>query len=134
MISAWRARLRFDTISEKREKQHPPFPGDTAFYGLHTETLLEAINAAAAVNQLLLAGEEGMALRADFNPQFLLGGAGLKGFAAHTADDALFVLGMDLFLHSIFTSFARAIRIHGGQPMSRRRYYSMPFSGMQVFF
>ena len=74
-------------------------------WGSDAEALLEAIHATAAVHQLLLAGEEGVALGANFNPQFLLGGAGFKGFAAHAAHDGLLVLGMDLFLHFDFHLF-----------------------------
>ena len=72
---------------------------------LHAETLLETVDASAGVHQLLLAGVVGVALRADFNTQLRLGRAGLEGFAAHAANDALAVLGMDLFLHAKFTSF-----------------------------
>ena len=85
-------------------------------WGLHTEALLEAIDAAAAIHQLLLAGEEGMALGADFNTQFLLGGTGLESFTAHAAHDGLFVLGMDLFLHSISPLLPCNLGFMGGSP------------------
>ena len=45
----------------------------------HIETLLEAINASAAVNQLLLAGKEGVALGANFDLQL-----GLSNVSPHT--------------------------------------------------
>ena len=54
---------------------------------------------AARVNELLLAGEERVALGADFNLQLLLGRAGGEGLAAYAADDCFAVLGMDAFLH-----------------------------------
>ena len=69
---------------------------------LQTVLLVEAADAAAGIYHLLLAGEEGMALAADINPQLLLGGAGGEGLAAHAADNALAVLGMNLFLHCCF--------------------------------
>ena len=73
---------------------------DALLNGLfHVETLLEAIHTSAAVHQLLLAGKEGMALGANFNLQFGLGGTGFERLAAHATDDRLTVLGMDLFLH-----------------------------------
>ena len=62
-------------------------------------TLLELVHAAAGVHQLLLAGEVGVALGADFNLQFLLGGTGGESLTAYATDDGLAVLGMDAFLH-----------------------------------
>ena len=76
---------------------------------LQTETLLEAIHTAAGINELLLAGVEGMTLRADIHLQFLLGRTGFKRLTAHAANDTLAVLGMNLFLHCCFTSFAYAM-------------------------
>ena len=61
------------------------------------ETLLEAIDASAGIHQLLLAGEERMALGADINLQLLLRAAGFKRLTAHAANDGLAVLGMDSF-------------------------------------
>ena len=75
----------------------------------HAETLLEAIDASAGIHQLLLAGIEGVALRADIHLQFLLGRAGLERLTAHAANDALAIVRMDLFLHCDFTSFAYAM-------------------------
>ena len=74
-----------------------------------TETLLEAINASAGINQLLLAGVERMALGANINLHLFPGGTGFKRFTAYAANDAFTVLGMDLFLHCCFTSFAYAM-------------------------
>ena len=51
---------------------------------------VELIHAAAGVNQLLLAGVEGVALGADFNGDVLLDGAGLDNGAA-LQDAAWFV-------------------------------------------
>ena len=62
--------------------------------------LVELVNAAAGVNQLLLAGVEGVALGADFHGDVLLGGAGLDDSAASALDGGLLVIGMDSFLHS----------------------------------
>ena len=74
-----------------------------------SEALLEAIHASTRINQLLLAGIEGMALGADIHLHLLLGGAGLEGLTAYAANDAFTVLGMDSFLHCCFTSFAYAM-------------------------
>ena len=62
--------------------------------------LVELVNAAAGVDQLLLAGVEGVALGADFHGDVLLGGAGLDDSAASALDGGLLVIGMDSFLHS----------------------------------
>ena len=66
---------------------------------LHAVALLEAIDTAAGVNQLLLAGEERVALGADFNAQLLLGRARLEGIAADAGHGRLLILRMDAFLH-----------------------------------
>ena len=60
---------------------------------------VELINAAAGVDQLLLAGVEGVALGADLNRDVLLGGAGLYDGAAGASDGGLLIIGMDSFLH-----------------------------------
>ena len=61
--------------------------------------LVELVNAAAGVNQLLLAGVEGVALGADFHGDVLLGRTGLDDSAASALDGGLLVIGMDSFLH-----------------------------------
>ena len=66
---------------------------------LHAVALLEAIHTSAGINQLLLTGVERMALGADINAHFLLDGTGLESFAAYATNDALAVIGMDIFLH-----------------------------------
>ena len=64
------------------------------------QSLLELVNSTAGVNELLLTGKEGMALRANFNSHLAaLGGLGRNGFTACALDDALFVLRMDSCLH-----------------------------------
>ena len=66
------------------------------------ESLLELINTSACINKLLLAGEEGVALRANFDSDLAsLGGLGNNGFAACALDYALFVLGLNCFFHFI---------------------------------
>ena len=67
----------------------------------HVETLLEAVNASAGIDQLLLAGEEGVALGANFDLQFTLHGTRLKRLTAHATDDGLAIFGMDLFFHAL---------------------------------
>ena len=66
---------------------------------LHTVALLEAIYSSAAVYQLLSAGEERMALAADFDLELTLGGAGNEGLSAGAAYDCFAIRRMDIFLH-----------------------------------
>ena len=63
--------------------------------GLLLVALAEALDAAGRVDQLLLAGEEGVALAADLDPQLLLGGAGRPGLAAGAVDQDLVELGVE---------------------------------------
>ena len=75
----------------------------------HIESLLEALNASAGVDQLLLACKEGMAVRADFNTQILLGGACFKSVAASAGNCCPLVLGMDSLFHLYLTSHLQQI-------------------------
>ena len=65
--------------------------------------LLEFLDAAGGVDELHLAGEERMARRADFDRDILLGAARLKLVAAPAGDGALFVFGVNAFLHDVFS-------------------------------
>jgi len=68
------------------------------------ESLLEALNASAGVDQLLLTCKEGMAVGADFNTQILLCGACYESVATCTCNCCLLVVGMDTLFHLYFTS------------------------------
>jgi hypothetical protein len=61
-----------------------------------------------------------MALGADINLHLFLRGAGLKCFTAYAANDAFAVLGMDVFLHCCFTSFAYAMALNAKSIISYR--------------
>ena len=65
-----------------------------------TETLVEAIHTTAGIVQLLLAGEEGMALGTNFHADILLGRTGSDHITAGAGDGGLLVIGMDALLHS----------------------------------
>ena len=81
------------------------------FFLFDIEALLEAINTSASVNKLLLSGIERMAFGTDINLHLFLCGPGLKCFTAYAANDAFAVLGMNVFLHCCFTSFAYAMAV-----------------------
>ena len=66
---------------------------------VHAVTLLELINASAAVNELLTAGIEGVALGADFDLELTAYGTALEGLTAGTANDAFAVGRMDVLFH-----------------------------------
>ena len=72
--------------------------------------LLEAFDAAGCVNQLLLAGEERVALRADFNSDQLAfgGGAGLKRASAGAVDRHGMIIGVNSFFHERLLSAGRS--------------------------
>ena len=76
---------------------------------LKTVTLLETIDTAAGVNQLLLAGVERVALGADFNAQLLLGGTGDESVTADAGDGNLLILRMDAFLHDFHLFYRNTI-------------------------
>ena len=65
-----------------------------------TETLVETIHTAAGIVQLLLTGEERMALGTNFHTDILLGRAGRDHVAAGTGDGGLLVYGMDALFHA----------------------------------
>ena len=63
------------------------------------EAAVEAVNAPAGIDQLLPAGEERVALRADFNADILLGGAGMDHLAAGAGDGRIFISRMNTVFH-----------------------------------
>ena len=78
----------------------PYCKGETILLLEVLESLLELINTSACINKLLLAGEEGVALGANFDSDLAsLGGLSNNGFAACASDYALFVLGLNSFFH-----------------------------------
>ena len=69
------------------------------------KTALEALDAATGIDQLLLAGVEGMALAANFDVDLGLGVTGVNHVAAGTGNGAVHVIGMDALLHGKFHLF-----------------------------
>ena len=67
---------------------------------LTAETLVEALNTSAGVDQLLLASVEGVALGANFDVDLGLGGTSLDHVAACAGDGAVNVIRMDTLFHS----------------------------------
>src|ERR1700751_1634460 len=72
--------------------------------------LLEAFDAAGRVNQLLLAGKERVALRADFDADQLAfaGRAGLKSASAGAVDRDGMIIGVNSFFHERLLSAGRS--------------------------
>src|SRR5713226_8303052 len=66
---------------------------------------LKALDAAGGVHQLLLAGEERVAVRADFDadPLTLDGGASLERMAAGAMNQHFVVVGVDPSFHSVYS-------------------------------
>ena len=67
---------------------------------LTAETLVEALNTSAGVDQLLLTSVERMALGANFDVDLRLGGTSLNDVAARAGDGAVNVVRMDTLFHS----------------------------------
>ena len=64
------------------------------------QSLLELVQTAACIDELLLTGEEGVALGANFNSHLAaLGGTSNNSFAASALNDTLYVIGMDSAFH-----------------------------------
>ena len=71
-----------------------------------SQSSLELIHATADIDELLLAGGEGVALGANFHANLgALGGAGGHGCAASALNDALVVLRMDAVFHFFLPHF-----------------------------
>lgn len=66
---------------------------------LNAVFLLELINSAAGIQELLLAGEERMAAGANFDAQLFLGRSSFKGVAAGAGHLSYIVLGLNCCLH-----------------------------------
>ena len=67
---------------------------------VQAELLVELGNAAAGIDQLLLASVERMALGANFDVDLGLGGTSLDDVAASAGDGAVNVVRMDTLFHS----------------------------------
>ena len=86
-------------LEKETEKRAEKLRLALSAYRLQTVALLEAIHASARIHQLLPAGEEGMALGADFHLELALDGTALEGFATSATHDAFTIIGMDVVLH-----------------------------------
>jgi hypothetical protein len=64
-----------------------------------SKTLLELVNASAGINELLLAGIEGMALGADFYVEITDYGVGFHSGTASATNDCGLVFGMNSSFH-----------------------------------
>src|SRR5262247_2981705 len=84
-LTAWRG-VRPAPVLSLRERLPLVFP-------------LEALNAAGGVQELLLAGEEGMALGAHLHPDLGLRRPGVNDLSAVAGDRRIDVLGMNASLH-----------------------------------
>ena len=67
---------------------------------VQTELLVETSDTTAGIDQLLLAREEGVTLRADFHLDILLGRTCLNHITAGASNSSLLIIGMDSFLHA----------------------------------
>lgn len=89
-----------------KQKSEPEQNPARFFCRSKTVALFETIYASTGINQLLLAGEVGMAFGTNFNFQFLFCGTGCKCFAANTTDYSVTILRMYFFFHYISPLYA----------------------------
>mgnify|MGYP003310314482 CR=1 FL=1 len=66
---------------------------------LQIESLVETVDTSTGINQLLLAGIEGMAVAADFHADIGLGGTGLELVTTSALDGGHLIVGMDTLFH-----------------------------------
>ena len=76
------------------------------------QSLLELVNSTARINELLLTGKEGMALRANFDSHFsAFSGLSCYGLAASTLDRHFFIIrmnsGLHFYLHLTFYKYSQ---------------------------
>lgn len=87
------------------------------------KSLLELIDSSAGINELLLTGEERMALGANFDSDLFsalgVGRTGGHGLTASAPDDDFFIVGMDSLFHCLHLSFTA---FSDGFCRPRRRY------------
>ena len=110
--------------SGRIEKSPHHFRGADSGVLLQAKSLVEPINASTGIDQLLLAGVEGMALRADFNLDVLLCGTGCENVATGASDSSLFVLGMDTFLHEFHLSHQISVKRQTALPLVQTPRYN----------
>src|SRR5208282_3572790 len=94
---------------QRKQARMPVLPGFLFRRGV---LLVEAFDAAGGVNQLLLAGEEGMAVRADFELQDVafVRGARLEDVAAGAGHGHFVVVGMNAGFHAGCSSRPAGLR------------------------
>jgi hypothetical protein len=79
---------------------------------LAAETLIEALNTSAGIDELLLAGIERVALGANFDVDLRLGAARLDHVAAGTGNGAVNVIRVDTLFHSFHLISVLTFRGH----------------------
>src|SRR5688500_15796264 len=88
---------------------------------LRAELLREAIDAAFGVDQLLAAGEERVAVRADVEVELLAGGAGRPRMAAGAVDGNFVVFRVEIRLH-VSVPFAGSKALDSTRPTYRHAW------------
>ena len=100
---------------------------------LKAKLLVELGNTSAGIDQLLLAREEGVTLRADFHANVLLRGTCLNYITAGAFNRSLLIIGMDTFLHCSCSPLSSSIGAVWLSPQGRLIVYHV-FSGIASTF
>jgi hypothetical protein len=99
-----------------------------------SNSLLELVNASACVNELLLTGEERMALGADINSHLAaVGGLGYNSLTACTSDGASLILRMDSLFHCFYliSNYLMFFDIESRITYDKHEYYITLFVKLQ---
>jgi hypothetical protein len=79
-------------------------------FGFATVLAIESLDSTGCIDELLLACEEGVAIGADFKPDFRLRGARLPGLAARAMHGRLHIFRMNIGLHFLGHSCQKFLR------------------------
>ena len=91
-------------LAHSREPGNHYLTVDHLSFGLATVLTIETLDAAGGVNKLLLAGEEGVAVRTYLKTDLRLRGSRLPRLTARAMNGRGYVLRMDVWLHLITCS------------------------------
>src|SRR5262249_36538395 len=89
---------------------------------------LESFDTAGSIDQFLLASEERMAFRADFEVDLRFGRAGLKSFAAGASHDRIDVVRMDICFHQASKWLRKSLMFRAAALTLRARLRSQPLT------
>jgi len=94
-----------EQVKSPHRNQHSQHPNAHVSALFHAVFSLKALDAPGGIDQALLSGVEGMAIRAHFDVDFRQGGTRFEGVAARARNEAAAVRGMDISFHSRVSAY-----------------------------